>query len=263
MQNPVRLLVRSIPEGYAKSIIKNASGFVVNLLPKKVISVNIKGTRLRMYEDRVFDTKLLAKEISGYNSYYNLKKGDIVIDAGAYSGLFTIYAAKKVGSTGKVIAYEPDPYNWVILNKNIELNNLKNVEVVKKGLFDKVDSLPFDVQSVGSNIVSIDHAFHNRKTINHINVAPLDEEIKRLGLKKVNFIKMDIEGAEIEAMKGATQTLKHKSINLAIASYHVVNKKKTCIFLEKFFKKLGMNVVTENNGQLTTYASYTKLKKLS
>jgi FkbM family methyltransferase len=200
--------------------------------------------------------------VSGYNTYYSLRKGDIVIDAGAYTGLYTVYAAKKVGSKGKVIAYEPDPYTMMMLKKNIKLNQLSNVTLVRKGLFDKNDSVPFDIQSVGSNIVTINTAFHNRKTINKVNVAPLDEEVVRLRLNTVDFIKMDIEGAEIEAMKGARTTIKkNKNISLAIASYHVVNGRKTYIFLEKFFKKLNMNTKTELNGQLTTYSSYKKLAR--
>lgn len=73
---------------------------------------------------------------------------------------------------------------------------------------------------------------------------------------------MDIEGAEIKAMRGSIKTIKkNKMINLAIASYHIVDGKKTHLFLEKFFKKLNMDTKTEENGQLITYASYKKLSR--
>jgi len=257
-------MLRALPEGYLKSIVKNISSYSMNMMPRSVDSVMVNGISIKMHTDGVFDNKLLAKEVSGYNIYYSLQKGDTVIDAGAYTGLYTAYAAKKVGPKGKVIAYEPDPYNIIMLKKNIKLNKLSNVTIIQKGLFDKNASLPFDIQSIGSNIVTINHAFHNRKTLNKIDVAPLDKELMRLGHKIINFIKMDIEGAEIEAMKGAITTIKkNKIINLAIASYHVVNGEKTYIFLEEFFKKLNMNTKTEENGQLITYSGYKKLSKVN
>lgn len=251
----LRKILQNIPEGYLKSIVKNISSFTMNRIPHAIEKVTIDGEEISIYTDGVFNNKLLSHEVGGYNSYYKLKKGNNVIDAGAYTGLFTLYAAKKVGNTGKVIAFEPDPYNNIMLRRNLKLNNVKNVVIVKKGLYSKDDVLPFDIQSIGSNIVSINHVFHNRKTINKITVTTLDKELERLHIKKINFVKMDIEGAEIEAMEGFKNTIKNNpNIQFAIASYHIVDGKKTKFFLEKFFTNLKFNVKTENNGQLTTYA---------
>lgn len=256
MNNPLRKILRTLPEGYIKSIAKNISSFTMNRMPHKIDIITMDGEKILIYTDNVFANEQLANEVRGYTTYYALKKGDFVIDAGAYTGLFTLYASKKVGQKGKVIAFEPDPYNYIMLQRNLKLNKVKNVIVVKKGLFSKDDTVPFDIQSIGSNIVSINHAFHNRKTINKITVTALDDELDRLHIKKVDFVKMDIEGAEIEAMEGLKRTIKaNKNIHFAIASYHIVNGKKTKFFLEKFFKQLKFHVKTEDHGQLTTYAS--------
>lgn len=75
------------------------------------------------------------------NSYPNLlrllKHGDTVIDAGANSGVFTVMASYLVGESGRIIAVEPDPEDLGTLKKNIEINSLKNVEVVEKALFSE------------------------------------------------------------------------------------------------------------------------------
>lgn len=259
MSNPLRYILRRIPEGYAKSIAKNISSFAMNNMPQPVESFNIDGEKIKVYKDNVFDNKSQIKEVESYTAYYKIKKGDYILEAGAYTGLFTVYASKKAGSYGKIISFEPDPYNYMMLKKNLKLNKVKNVILVKKGLYSKDDLLPFDIQSIGSNIVSLNTPFHNRKTINKIIVTTADKELNNLKIKKIDLVTMDIEGAEIEAMQGFLKTIKkNRKIHFAIASYHIVDKKKTKFFLEKFFKSQKFYVRTENNGQLTTYASRTK-----
>lgn len=255
----LRLLLQKLPEGYIKSIFKNISSLTMNRMPQPIESYTIDGIKLKVYKDNVFDNASQIKEIQSYTAYFPIKKGFYILEAGSYTGLFTIFASKKVGPTGRIISFEPDPYNNIMLQRNIALNNIKNVIVVKKGLFSEETTVPFDIQSIGSNIVSLNTPFHNRKTLNKITVTTADKELKRLNIKKVDMVTMDIEGAEIEAMAGFSETIKkNKTIKFAIASYHIIDGKKTKIFLEKFFKKLKFHVKTEDNGQLTTYASRSK-----
>jgi FkbM family methyltransferase len=258
----LRFLLKKLPEGYLKSLIKNISSFTMNKLPLPIETLSINGEKNKVYKDNVFDNDSQEKELRSYTTYYKIKKGDYILEAGAYTGLFTVYASKKVGKTGRVISFEPDPYNNIMLKRNLSLNKVKNVTVIKKGLYSKEDLLPFDIQSIGSNIVSLNTPFHNRKTINKIPVTTADIELKRLKINSIDFVTMDIEGAEIEAMEGFRETIKtNRGIAFAIASYHIVDNKKTKFFLEKFFKSLKFNVKTENNGQLTTYASRSKIAK--
>ena len=71
--------------------------------------------------------------------------------------------------------------------------------------------------------------------------------------KDVSFIKSDIEGAEIEALKGMKSVLKNGSPQLAIASYHLRDGKKTCFFVEEFLKEFGYETKTGHPIHLTTY----------
>jgi len=66
-----------------------------------------------------------------------VKKGMVVVDLGAYIGYYTLIAAKIVGETGKVFAFEPEPHNYDLLVKNIEVNGYKNVIPVQKAVSNK------------------------------------------------------------------------------------------------------------------------------
>lgn len=186
--------------------------------------------------------------LKGYELHYHLKPGDIVVDAGAFTGDYTIFAAKKVGANGKIIAFEPDKKNRERLLSNIKYEKLNNVIVIPKGLWSEDTFLSIE-KSRGLHT-----AMSKEKTGDKIEVARLDNELKKLKIKKVDFIKMDIEGAEKEAMKGCVKTLKENKLNLAIASYHIVDGEPTSIFLEKFLKKAGYKTKSNFQKHLTTYA---------
>jgi len=173
--------------------------------------------------------------LKGYFSKYLPKKGDVVIDAGTYHGLDTIIFSLLVGDTGKVISFEPASQIFKRMKKNVDYHKLKNVILINKGLYSNNKEADFCECNMGSSFF-IDKP--NQVKYKAVMVR-LDDELSRLGIKEVNFIKMDIEGAEIEAIKGAGKTLKNNYPNLAIASYHVVDGEPTHVRLEKILREYG------------------------
>lgn len=207
------------------------------------------GITVKSYYDICCD---LVDSLRGYLKNYKLQKGDVVIDCGAYIGAFAMFAAKIVGSNGLVFAFEPDKENYKKLLENIKLNELTNIIPINKGLWSENTILPLNRHSEGSTFFfNID----KRDSIVEVPVVSLDNELKEKGVGKIDFIKMDIEGAEIEAIKGSEKTLKNKNIKLAIASYHLVNGQKTCFELERLLSKFGYKVETSFPVHLTTYAT--------
>lgn len=196
----------------------------------------------------------LLNTINGYFKNHNLNKGDYVVDGGAYAGVFAIYAAKIVGNEGKVIAFEPDAYCFGKLQENIKVNNVNNIIAVNKGLWNKNEALSFDSREGKDSAIVECLNEETKGRIKKYDFVKLDDELEGLGLDRVDFIKMDIEGAEIEALDGCTDALRKNKINLAIASYHVRAGEKTCVKLEPFLKNLGYEVKTEYPKHLTTYA---------
>jgi FkbM family methyltransferase len=148
---------------------------------------------------------------------FHPEEGDIVIDIGAHMGRYTIPCSKYVGTNGKVIAVEAHPYNFKLLKRNISLNRLTNVTAMRCALYSKRDKvklyLPDEKQGytmhhsvMSSYLVT---KYNEKMEQNYIEVQAytLDELVKTTGVKQVNWIKIDVEGAEYEVLKGAKEIL--------------------------------------------------------
>lgn len=258
-----------IPEGAFKNKIRC---LYYNVFFRKQIKMKYKkGMFITEYQGYTIKTRdhifrELIYIVPYYLKRYKLKKGDVVIDAGAYIGGFALLAAMMVGEKGEVIAFEPNPYILKKLQENIELNNIKNITAVGKGLWDKEDVLKFhqdispSASSSASSFILDDNPYITNKDENIIKLSvwdldsALDWIMPQLGLNKVDFIKMDIEGSEIKAVEGMKKTLKKYNVNLAIASYHHFEGKQTSETLEKQFKELGYMAQTKESIHTTTYA---------
>ena len=191
------------------------------------------------------EARIISK---GYLKYYKIKNRDIIIDCGAHIGMFSLFASKKVGSSGKIIALEPDPENYKQLLENIKINKIKNIIPIKKGVWKNEGELNFEGSLGAGSIIS------EKKSNQKISVSTIDKITEDLKLKKVDFVKMDIEGAEIEAVGGAEKTLKKNSTNLSIASYHIREGAKTFKRVEKILKEMNYDTKTTFPDHLTTFA---------
>lgn len=179
-----------------------------------------------------------------YEKYYKLKKGDIVIDAGAHIGISTVKMAKVVGDKGKVFAIEPEANNLKFLQTNVRVNGLNNVVIIPKGLWSTKGRLNLNLSPT-----TIGHSFYplsktsNNNRFQEVEVDTLDNILK--GTIRVDFIRMNIEGAEIEALKGGENVLRANNVNLAIDAHHVVNGKRTFEIISSQLKQMGYKTWTE------------------
>ena len=177
-----------------------------------------------------------------------IRKDDIVYDIGAYtlthSVLFALYGAK-------VFAFEPSPFNYPRLVKNANWFNAHSQNAIK--CFDiAFHEKEYDVttQFKDCNNTLPD----NNDVVQFIKYKVLDKFMADNNLPVPDFIKMDIEGAEIEAVRGSINTIKKFKPAFAIASYHIIKNKTTSVFLEDFFSRIGYNVKSDFSKHLTTYA---------
>ena len=185
----------------------------------------------------------------GYVKEYFPKAGDTIIDGGAYEGFCTIVFSMLVGDSGRVIAFEPDAQNFRGLERNIKDYGLKNAVIVNKGLWSDDGQRSFLRNGPSSFFLP-----ENNNNTERLPVVSLDNELGRMSIAKVDFIKMDIEASEIEAVIGAKKTLAGNNAHLAIASYHLLNGRQTCHDLERILKELGYCVKSGNERHKTTYA---------
>lgn len=171
--------------------------------------------------------------ISWATKYYKIKEGDTILDIGSYFGGFAVYAAEKVGPNGKVICFEPDPRNILILEKRIRKLKLKNVTIVKKALSNKISKVNLSSNYSLSSIAGLSKS----KKIFTVETSTLDHEMRSLNIGKVDLLKMNIEGAELEAIEGATEVLQNVK-HIVIAS-HKREEKATADLLKPILEKSG------------------------
>ena len=140
-----------------------------------------------------------------------LKPGMVFVDVGANDGYYTLFAARRVGPTGLVIAAEPSSRERAHLQRNLGRNGLDNVTVVPaaigaaSGLADL--HLAHGVHAGHNTLGAFAHDDVVRASLERVAIEPLDSVVTRLGLTHVDFVKIDVEGAEARVIAGAMKVL--------------------------------------------------------
>ena len=134
-----------------------------------------------------------------------LRDGDVALDIGANIGYYTLLFARRVGPRGHVFAFEPEPSNFALLTKNVQLNGYTNVTLVNKAVSDTNGRLRLFL-SMGNNA---DHRVYDSQDGRHsveVESVRLDDHFAGFS-RAINFIKMDIQGAVLPAAQGMTSLL--------------------------------------------------------
>jgi len=136
-----------------------------------------------------------------------VKPGMLVIDIGAHVGYYTLLAAKQVGPTGKVYAFEPDPDNHATLLKNIELNGYSNIVAVRKAVSDRLGHAQLYLSAtVSGNNSMYHHGLAERGSVS-VETTTVDSMLEELEWPHVDLVKIDVEGAEVAVLEGMTALL--------------------------------------------------------
>ncbi len=142
------------------------------------------------------------------------QKGDIVIDAGAYTGNTVSYFEQCVGDTGKVYAFEPMQKTFTTLQEN--MGHIPHVHLVQAGVSDVDGHVHIAEQNTpGANLRTEGSV--------RVETRSIDSFLQEQGLDRLDFLKMDIEGSEMAALKGAKNTIQNLHPKMAICVYHKTN----------------------------------------
>jgi len=162
----------------------------------------------------ISDHTVLAEQLGSDG----VRPGDIVVDVGAHVGTFADRALRRGARI--VIALEPDPLNRECLTRNFATEiREQRVVVVPQGAWSTSGQLTLHQGTHNSGMSSIIH--DDGGATFQIDVTTIDEIVERLGLPRVDFVKMDIEGAEREALKGAANTLRKFRPRMMLDAYHL------------------------------------------
>ena len=151
------------------------------------------------------------------SQYYEIYDDEVYADCGSYNGDSILNFIKyKNGRYKKIIAFEPDLLNFDELNKTVKTNNINRIELVNCALTDKSDKkVSFSSRhNMGAKI--LDYPENNTNSGQSVSTYTLDDFYN----EGISFIKMDIEGYELRALKGARKTIVDFKPKLAICLYH-------------------------------------------
>lgn len=179
---------------------------------------------------------------------YTVQKGDVVLDVGGHIGVFADFALSKGAS--KVIMIEPEPRNAECIRRNFKQEIAEGrVVLVQEGAWDKESTLELHVSTLNSGMGSFVH-LEGTNGVVKARVRRLDDIIAELGVDRINFIKMDIEGAEPQALRGAANILKMWKPRIMLDTYH-----------EPGHAQLLPQIVTESNKQYKAICGPCEIKR--
>jgi FkbM family methyltransferase len=143
------------------------------------------------------------------------EEGDVVIDGGACTGDSALVFSNAVGATGRVIAFDPVAEHCSLIKHNVAEFPYQNVTVVPAGLSNRtVMAPPISINRCAPGF---------RVSSPEVPIRSLDSMVMAGDMDRVDFIKMDIEGSEIDALNGAVGTISRFKPKLAISLYHNPN----------------------------------------
>ena len=161
-------------------------------------------------QDRSFLEKIKMEETQQYFDIIHTTKDDCFVDCGAFTGDTLEQCYEKYGEVAAYYAFEPDEKNFIKLQQHCKKYN--NAISFKEGVWFEDATLNFSNTGNSSTSISDDGGA--------VKVISLDNKLSN---KKVTVIKMDVEGAEIEALKGAKKIITEQNPTLAICVYHKFN----------------------------------------
>jgi len=174
-----------------------------------------EGTRLELHFDNDLSLTLFAGGCYEPNEFALLGRvvvpGMVFLDGGANEGVYTVFASARVGLTGRVIAVEPSPREIERLKRNVALNDMSNVDLVEAALSERpgfVDLTLAEREHAGENTLGA-FIYDGRRAVGTKTVAAvtLDKLVAEHNLRRLDVVKLDLEGAELRALSGARHSL--------------------------------------------------------
>lgn len=192
---------------------------------QKICTIIQPGVKICLYFDSELAKLIFCENYEWHerlfiNSF--LKPGDVFIDIGANIGLFSLIAAKRIGNSGKVYAFEPNPIVSTRLAENIKLNRFNNIIRIQAAISDEEGEFPFYLSQDGYDawnsfarpVAGDNFITENVKSIRWDDFAK-DHNL----IGSVTMMKIDVEGWEIRVLKGAINTLSRKDAPVLIVEF--------------------------------------------
>ncbi len=200
---------------------------------KWVISFSLHSFWLGSYE--IEKQQLMARHI---------RAGDVFYDIGANVGFYTLFASHFVQGSGYVYAFEPFPANADLIDKHIQINHLSNCRLFRLAVSDKSDRVRFQ-EGLSDGMGRIDEQGNLE-----VEAISLDTLIEREALRPATILKIDVEGAELSVLKGASRLLQTQRPRIFLATHGEIVHKQCEIFLREFGYQIEAFRSVDGGGEL-------------
>jgi FkbM family methyltransferase len=184
----------------------------------------------------------------------SLPAGGVFLDVGAHIGYFSIKAAPRIGPTGHVVSFEPNPETVALLRDNVEANRASNVTIEPIACTDREQTLTLYATSIantGASSLARDNAkiWGGAPRAYQVRARPIDDVIRELNLSRVDAVKVDVEGAEVSVLRGAIGTLKrfHPKLVVEVSRRQLASFQTTPEELAALIKSAGYNYARSLN----------------
>lgn len=207
IQRTQRFLARPAREKYLSLAMR-----VRRVFPTMPIPLRLSFGAWWLAERSALDERLMYRSFEEHETRFVqrlLRPGMTVVDAGAHHGLYSLLSAKLVGKSGRVLAIEPSPRESRRLRRHLRLNGLRNVSCAACALGeDENDAELFLVQGKNDWCNSLRPPDVDEPTERvRVSLRPLDALLDEMGMGRVDFLKLDVEGAELSVLRGSEKLL--------------------------------------------------------
>lgn len=177
-----------------------------------------------------------------------LTKNPIVVDLGGHIGTFSITTARLLKDKCSIYVYEPDADNYQMLLRNIKLNNIKSVYPENKAISDHAGKGYLKKENMNTDAYYLDPSI---KKISNCTMDTLFGALKKHKVKKIDLLKIDIEGGEYRIfLHKESYNYVKKNVHYIFMEYHYINSKYNYKLIEKMIKQ-DFRVVKERKNILT------------
>ncbi len=247
---------KSINNFYAK-LAPNPYQYPANSLRTIVIN----GIRLTLdISDYLSHSLYFGFEGQEWRSYEKLfslaSKGDNILDIGSNIG-FTLLNLRKISESGRVIGFEPDKTNYQHCLRNLNQNNFQDIQLFNFGLGKAKALLPMEVRSEmnrGGNRVAVNGEGEL------IQIDTLDSFFPSLDLEKVDLVKIDVEGYELNVLEGGIQTLRryYPTLFIEVSDQNLRDQNASAKSLIQFLYSIGYNkfIKAETGEEITAVYNF-------
>jgi FkbM family methyltransferase len=173
-----------------------------------------------------------------------ITEGSIVFDLGAHVGFYTLLASVLVGCRGKVFAFEPLPANFLYLKEHLRINKTTNVTVIEAAVSDRIGVAYFE-----DNASSFQGHISSQGKL-QVKTVSLDKLINTGEIPSPNYIKIDVEGAEMQVLSGAKSLLENAHPTIFLATHGRDVHQQCCLFLTSLgyqLQPIGKNSLYESD----------------